>query len=809
VVTRKGRVAGAKRAAGSGARSAGRVVSAASGSRKSTAGHVEAQNAVLLGPWLVLVAALVIGQLVHTSFLAISDWTWLAYTGLVGATGLVAYAAWHTTKSRSVLSLSHTLATVIGIGIFLIFAAYQGLFHMSYVSWWLWRVPVPEHPTFDLWWMFGGAAAIIWNIRQGVSREHIKDAANPPSNDWEDGGVPGVSGDVKQVSEYKMQGILTLPKGMTVENIQGSIAAIESAKGWPRKSTRILPAPGKPVFGARAKALAIVMLKDPLAGSVPWPGVVIKRGMNLMSLIPTGVDSDGDEGGLWVVRPEGTKHALIQGMTGSGKSEGEKPIVLYTAALGAVNIIIDTVKKTQTFGPLAPALHWLATDEGTAKAILRRIAKEVIPARTEFLAQEGLAQWSLKSKLSLVRLHIEEAWDLVDTDEITAIALAARSAGIQLNISLQRASHDMISTTVREQLGTRRCYGLGGGFGTMVLDDEVVEAGADPERWKDTAPGMHYMQRGGMTLDEKVIERRSYFDCGVISFAEAATQIASKLKPMDPVTAAAFGPLWANHTTPMEVVKRVGSVRNVTKVTGDALKNAADAVNGHPAMGPGIEEDDVPLEGSSDEETPALPGATPDVLSFLAQLSGTTPTEMAEALKIYTERNGDVESIINGTETEYDDGEEDGEGDMHVVESDDFVTTERSADGRTMTISTPGLADQVIDYGENAPDAEDLALLERIDPDAPLPVRPADRPPLRLGVPKEHAWPQDKFDAALMVRFKELKAQGKDMVKGGDFADVIAQAGWARTIIYPRLRSWERELGIVTETPDGFVIVKG
>lgn len=849
MATKRGRVVGTRRVA-QGARKATKVVSSASGGR-SRAAQVEAQNIALLGPWLGLIAGAVVGQLVHASFVAVGDWAWLEYVGLGGATGMVAYAAWHTTKSRSTLALSHTLATVIGAGIWLMFAATTGLLHMEYVSWWLWRVPVPDHPTFDLWWMFGGAAAICWNIRQGVSREHAIDAQNVEPDAWEQAGLAGVKGTVKPVNEFKMQGLLTLPPGMTVENVQGSSAALESAMGWPRGKTRILPAPGPQRIGQRAKALAVVMTKDPLAQAVPWPGVVIKRNMNLMSLIPTGVDADGDEGGHWVCQPEGTKHGLVQGMTGSGKSEGEKPVVLYTAALGAVNIILDTVKQTQTFGPLAPALHWLAVDEGTAKAILRRIAKEVIPARTEYLSFEGLSKWSLKSKLSLLRLHIEEAWDLVETDEIIAIALAARSAGIQLTISLQRASHDMISTTVREQLGTRRCYGLAGGFGVMILDDDVVEAGADPEQWKDTAPGMHYMTRGQMTLEEKVQARRSYADkeilmdcnlpCATVpSFAEVAAKIGPKLKPMDEITAKAFGPLWANRTTPLEIVARVSSRHGVTKRTGEALQNASRAASvvssrdAHPARvidpipddvetvivdgeehrlmtGDEVkrffaEDDGVEVPAQRDAEPAALPGVNSEVLGFLAHLSGSTPEEMAEVLKIYTSRNGDVEDITNGTEI---DDDVDGDEDMHVVDNDDFMETERSADGRTMTIRTPGMRDLVLDYGVNAPDAEDIELLDRVDPDAPPYRRDPAREPLRLGVPSEHAWPKDRFDAALMARFEQLKKEGKTVVKGGDFAEVIAEAGWARTVIYPRLRNWERELGIVTETDDGFIVVRG
>lgn len=1160
----KPRVVGA-RLATQGAKRALRAASKTSGAkRRAPSPQTETQHALLLGPWLVLILAFFVGQLVHAFFDSAGSWEWLCYVGLACSTGIVGYASWHTTKARTPLSVGHTLGTVSMAGIWLMFAATTGLVHWGSVNLMLFNFPVltPVQPTFNLWWMFGGAAAIAWNIRQGVSRQKEIEEDTREPNAFEYANLDGVKGDVKPVNQYKSQGIFTLPPGMTIEDVQPRLKSLESAKGWPKGSARMLPAPGTK---NPRKVLGVVMMQDPLDKAVPWPGVVVKRGMDLMSLIPTGLDADGDESGLWVVRPEGTKHGLVVGMTGSGKaldvetpvptssgwttmgdiqigdelfdndgnpchvtevfdvmhnrpcyevvfsdgetivadaehlwwtedskvrlsrglvrrgvnaggnrrffgqvrttseiassltpvggsarsrhrnhsvpvskvlqlpdadlplspyvlgfwlgdgcsnggsvtttdpeildfirdagfvvgpeyltrgvrtsqyivyglvtqirktgilpgkkgnkfipgqylrssesqrrellaglldadgtperggsvsytstverlaydvhelaislgyratirkgvakidgrvigdvwdvefttsdqvfrlsrklllhkersarhnsektahryivdvrvvesrpvrciavdspshlflvgrhmvathnSEGEKPVVLYTARLGAVNIIIDTVKKTQTFGPLAPALHWLVTDESAAKAVLRRISKEVIPGRTNHLASEGLSQWSLKSSLSLVRLHIEEAWDLVDNDEIVAIALAARSAGIQLTLSLQRPSHDMISTTVREQLGTRRCYGLAGRFGTMVLDDEVTDAGADPEQWKDTAPGMHYMQRGGMTIEEMATSRRAYYDFAdkpaqsIITFADAAAQVAEHLKPLDPVTAGLFGPLWSNRTTPLDVVRKVGTARsNVTKATGDALKAAQQASAVDPK-----------------QQVPGLPeGTTHQMLQFLAQAAGTSTDDIAEAMRVYVENQVDVSHAVNEhpAAQAMDLGGDDEDGDpVHVVESDDYITQEYDPEDGTLTVSTPGLKDAVIDFGENAPDADDIALLRSVDPDADLEQSREgllDGAPAVLGASDQVKWTREQLDQALFARFAELRTAGRDVVKGADFMGVYAASGgWARTGIYPFLRKLEREQGLVTEDDGVFLIVKG
>lgn len=739
----------------------------------STTAHQELQNPLYLAPWGLFILAGFLGQLLYILW-GDRSWAWMPQFGMVLATGSLAYVGWLNTRARTSLALGHTLVTILISGLWLTLCSATGLVTLKNVDWAIWRMPALSHPTFDLFIIMGCSLAFAWNMRQGVHAKEARDAAlmGESMDEWGEAGCPGVRGTLKKKGEFFLTGTLTIPRGMSLTEFQHRRGAIESAFDWPLNSLTLLPGPR----GLTSRKVhARVMLKDPLAKGAPWPGIERNPKLTLLNPIKEGIRTDGEISTVLVATPDGAKHFLVQGMTGSGKTEGQKPILLECAYRGAVQIVIDIVSGVQMFGPIAPALQWLITDEGAAKAILKRLADEVIPARMEQLARERKKTWDPSSELKLLRVHIEEAWSLLDADELMDIAVTARKAGVQLVISLQRASHDQLNTTVREQLGTRMCYGLGGSFGTMILDDEVLDAGADPTKWKDEQPGMHYLTRGGMSVSEKATATRSYYDSGKFSYAEAALSLAGKISDMDEVTADAFGPLWEQHIPPVEVVRlaeeptsrRRGSTRAAAPAPQPAMVGAGvGASNGyHPAFAAAAAAAGVTIdEGGISGDAPGQ--------EWVA-----VPAQRAEPVVVEQPDDGEEEDVLM------------------VMGEDGNVISFIGPDGT-----------ETIDFG---PDLADLAPEMDIvgDPFSyEIRDRPGGRPPLRLGGERVKI-PREELDAMMSSRLEELRSHSRSVISAVDFTDQVLASGWGRTIVYKFLDAW-RDAGMLVKTDEGFLFVR-
>jgi hypothetical protein len=511
--------------------------------------HAEAQAAVYLGPWFLAGLAPIVGQVVH-ALAPGGRGTVLLAAMVLTATASLAVAGYHDNRDRSQVAKAHTLVTVTVTGIWLVLATTLGVIRLDPPG----LVPI----TFYTWLVAGGTLAVAWNMRQAVQVAEARaaeQAKDVPPDDWTEAGHPGVTGKLRRVNHYRSEGVLTLPRGDTLEQLQRDARQVESAHGWPPSSASFSQAPG---WSNARKVRAVVMHADPLADDVVWPGLALRRGQTLFDPIPVGLRANGDTASVRVATPDGGKHFLVMGMTGGGKTVGEAPLLLTTAALGADIILIDTVKQTQSFGELADVLQMFETEEGRARALIKRLITHTLPDRTRHLAAEGLKSWTPRSSLRFLRIHIEEAWSVCDQDEVTQLGVALRSAGGQLTVSLQRATYDQMPVTLRGQLGTRRCYGLmDPEDASYALSDRLLDAvAANPADWGDTQPGMQYIQQGGITLAQQATPVRGFTDRGAgESFAAAARRVGAQLPPMCPVTAASLGVLWESRTPPGDLVR--------------------------------------------------------------------------------------------------------------------------------------------------------------------------------------------------------------------------------------------------------------
>lgn len=124
-------------------------------------------------------------------------------------------------------------------------------------------------------------------------------------------------------------------------------------------------------------------------------------------------------------------------------------------------------------------------------------------------------------------------------DTFTGIAQEARSAGVSLIVSLQRASHDQMSTSTRASLPSVICFGVDKRDEGFALPDEVLDAGAHPGAWSNRRPGYCYLVTPGIDETLYASPARTWrFTWDSISMMETLAAWAGRhgAKP-DPITA--------------------------------------------------------------------------------------------------------------------------------------------------------------------------------------------------------------------------------------------------------------------------------
>lgn len=167
--------------------------------------------------------------------------------------------------------------------------------------------------------------------------------------------------------------------------------------------------------------------------------------------------------------------------------------------------------------------------------------KRAIPIRTDYLTSKGLDHWVRGCGINFVIFHLEEAARFAKVDELIELVEAARSAGISIVISLQRATNDRLKTSARYNLGGNMCFGVkmkrDASFG---LSEYAIEAGASPHMWQDKKPGYHYLEVTG--LDATMAGHPLLTDWIDIKRLEDEVDNGSDIRsPLDDVTANALG----------------------------------------------------------------------------------------------------------------------------------------------------------------------------------------------------------------------------------------------------------------------------
>lgn len=197
-------------------------------------------------------------------------------------------------------------------------------------------------------------------------------------------------------------------------------------------------------------------------------------------------------------------HTLLEGMTGSGKSNVARITITDGATrIDVVEWVIDTVKKFQTMGRLGNAIDWFATQVAEARVLVRFVL-DVIAERANYLGIIGLDNWEPGCGLPMLRITIEEGGIVAnELDNLQGVLNSARSAGVVIRLSMQRAHSGLVDTNVRAAFGSTMSFGTKTMEDLFAMAEDLVAMGCDPSQWADKAPGMLYWDTPGLDMERR------------------------------------------------------------------------------------------------------------------------------------------------------------------------------------------------------------------------------------------------------------------------------------------------------------------
>lgn len=547
---------------------------------------------VVAAPFAGLAAELGVSMAVEQ---LVAPWGVAGGAALAASSGCLVWLAAKTGRDRTPVGKIMRTATGVGVSAHLLAAAQFGALSGGVIQTWAW---------------IGGTVATGWAIRLWVA---LGGKVDDGGGHWWDQITAEANGlrESRVVRRPKVTGAqvkaeVALKPGLTVEQAQHDRAHLASRLGLPPGGVRIVPNRDD-----ASRAEVTLVRKDVLREPVTYQGPSAVGG-DAAAPYRLGVYDDGEPVLLRLHFPEwGEAHLLIQGMTGSGKTAAAYMIFAEEfTRLDTFTIYVDTVKGPQSVGPLARGLRMVIDNEDDARLLMKAIRDEVIPYRVGYLGRRGLSAWKSGCGIPRLVVHVEEGSGLFLGDQaFVRVMERARSAGVQIRLSGQRFSFENIPTSARAQFASALCLGVEKtNDARFVLTDEIIEAGADPSQWKNESPGCAFLVGRGIDSERQTKPLRME-QVDKDELALLGDYAALHGAELDEGTAAAFGELWANRRTGVEMLEGPRTTRAPSRAEDDemdALMREAEpeSLRWKP---PGPEpEPDVHV--SRDEELPSVAG---------------------------------------------------------------------------------------------------------------------------------------------------------------------------------------------------------
>lgn len=471
---------------------------------------ITSSGMVLLKPYLAwtltFMLSIVLWLVGHAEYFG-GHYNLIVIAVLICTTALGSFM-WRASRTRRDFGRQHAVFSLASIGIWMGFA-------VLYAPW--------HSVVLLVWLIFGIALSISWNIRSAVKSEKRDD---PMGEFFKDHGLDGTKTTILENTKDRIKGIIQVKRGNnTIEDAQKHKGHLASLFKAPRNAVRI-----EPDHNDASRGYFTIVRRDLLKELVAFEPSNIETSPNDKFVIGRYENGDPAELGLHSKRL-GAIHMLIQGMNGSGKSEGAK--VIFAQAFKHKNsavIVIDVTKGTQTLNLARNGIHLIVSEETMAEALFKRFAR-TIKDRADELGRLNKTKWDEESGLTFLYVHIEEASGLIaDNPAFIKMMETARSVGIAITASLQRASYVAVDTAARAQFSAVMCFGVQDiRDAQFALPDDVISAGADPSVWRNSKPGYAYLVHPEVDLSKWTIPLRSSL------ITDEELELAANLKILEPI----------------------------------------------------------------------------------------------------------------------------------------------------------------------------------------------------------------------------------------------------------------------------------
>lgn len=416
----------------------------------------------------------------------------------------------------------------------------QSVINMASTGFWLAYATAMSpfsRPAIDFWILGGLVLAFAWNIRNAVKSgyQRITDV----DKFFEQEGIYGAKMKTLSRTASKFKALIKLSPGRnTVDDLKKLKPKFASLFSSPSTGIRVDADPDN-----ASQGYVTVVKKDMLKKEIMYPHSNEPR-YKVEDPIRLGLYEDAEIAEFSMHSKQlGASHLLIQGMNGSGKSAGA--LVMFAEIFRRKNVIswvIDTVKGSQTLFAAKNGIDWIIGDEPTANALFKRF-KEIIRARANHLGSLRLDKWKEGCGLSFLHIHIEEASGLIaNNPAFIKMMETARSVGIQITASLQRATYLSIDTSARAQFSSVLCFGVASDKDALfALPRDVISTGANPAAWRNSKPGYAYLVAPRTDATKWTTPLRTYL-MDIDELSKIADEVEKE--PLDAITREAVGEIY-------------------------------------------------------------------------------------------------------------------------------------------------------------------------------------------------------------------------------------------------------------------------